>query len=163
MAELSYKLGLSEEIGAFIAGVALATHPISLYIAESLKPLRDFFLVMFFFTIGAGFHFDFLPVVALPAFVLAGFILIVKPYTFGWLLHKSGESKSVGFEIGVRLGQISEFSLLVIYLALQTKLVSEKASYMIQAATILTFIVSSYWVVLRYPTPIAASDKLRRD
>ena len=44
MAELSHCLGLSEEIGAFIAGVALASSPISSYIAESLKPLRDFFL-----------------------------------------------------------------------------------------------------------------------
>ena len=163
LAELSHQLGLSEEIGAFIAGVALATHPISLYIAESLKPLRDFFLVMFFFTIGASFNFTFLPEVAIPAFIIALFMLVIKPYTFGWLLHRSGETKSVGFEVGVRLGQISEFSLLVVYLALQTHLVSEKTSYMVQAATILTFFVSSYWVVLRYPTPIAASDKLRRD
>ncbi len=163
MAELSHFLGLSEEIGAFIAGVALATHPISLYIAESLKPLRDFFLVMFFFTIGAGFNFDFLANVIFPALSLAALMLVIKPFTFGWLLNKAGESKLVGWEIGVRLGQISEFSLLVIYLALQTNLVSPTASYMIQAATIITFIVSCYWVVLRYPTPVATSDKLRRD
>lgn len=163
MAELSHQLGLSEEIGAFIAGVALATHPISLYIAESLKPLRDFFLVMFFFTIGAGFNFGFLPQVVLPAFIIAAFMLVIKPYVFSWLLNKSGESKTVGFEVGVRLGQISEFSLLIVYLAMQANLVSEKTSYMIQAATILTFFVSCYWVVLRYPTPIASSDKLRRD
>lgn len=163
MAELSHAMGLSEEIGAFIAGVALATNPISLYIAESLKPLRDFFLVMFFFTIGAGFNFDYLPNVIEPALILAGFMLILKPFVFGWLLHKSGESKVVGWEIGVRLGQISEFSLLVIYLAYKTQLVSDNASYMIQAATIITFIVSCYWVVIRYPTPLAATDQLRRD
>lgn len=46
---LAQTIGLSEDIGAFIAGVALASSPISLFIAESLKPLRDFFLVMFFF------------------------------------------------------------------------------------------------------------------
>lgn len=163
MGEIANLMGLSEEIGAFIAGVALASNPISLYIAESLKPLRDFFLVIFFFTIGASFNFGYLPDVILPAVVLAGVILIMKPVIFGWLLNKSGEAKSTSWEIGVRLGQSSEFSLLVIFLALQTNLVNPTTSYMVQAATIITFIVSCYWVVMRYPTPLAATDKLRRD
>lgn len=163
MAELGHAMGLSEEIGAFIAGIALATNPISLYIAESLKPLRDFFLVLFFFTIGASFNLEYFPDVIYPALILAIFMLVFKPIVFGLLLYKSGESKPIGWEIGIRLGQISEFSLLVIYLAYTTHLVSDTANYMIQAATMITFIVSCYWVVIRYPTPLAASDKLRRD
>ena len=163
MAELGHAMGLSEEIGAFIAGVTLASNPISLYVAESLKPLRDFFLVIFFFTIGAGFNFGYLPDVIWPAAILALLMLIVKPFVFNWLLRRSGENKTISWEIGVRLGQISEFSLLVIFLALQTKLVSPATNYMVQAATILTFIVSCYWVVIRYPTPLATSEKLRRD
>lgn len=163
MGEISHLLGLSEEIGAFIAGVAFATNPISLYIAESLKPLRDFFLVIFFFTIGAGFNFSYLHEVIVPAFVLAALMLIIKPFIFNWLLQKSGESKTISWELGVRLGQVSEFSLLVIFLALDTRLVNESTTYMVQAATIITFIVSCYWVVMRYPTPLASSDKLRRD
>lgn len=163
MGEIANLMGLSEEIGVFIAGVALASNPISFYIAESLKPLRDFFLVIFFFTIGASFNFGYLPAVILPALVLAAVALIAKPIVFGWLLHKSGESKYMSWEIGVRLGQISEFSLLVIFLALEIKFVSPTASYMVQAATMLTFLVSCYWVAMRYPTPLAATDKLRRD
>lgn len=163
MAQLADFMGLSDEVGAFIAGVAFATNPISFYIAESLKPLRDFFLVIFFFTIGASFNFDYLPTVAVPAIALAGSMLLLKPLIFSWLLQQSGESKAIGWELGVRLGQISEFSLLVIYLAFQTKLADPETTYAVQAATILTFIVSCYWVVLRYPTPLAATDKLRRD
>jgi Kef-type K+ transport system membrane component KefB len=49
LAQLSSSLGLSAEVGAFIAGVALAVSPIAQYLAESLRPLRDFFLVLFFF------------------------------------------------------------------------------------------------------------------
>ena len=60
VAEAASALGLSEEIGAFIAGVTIATSPISLYIADHLKPLRDFFLILFFFSLGAGFHMDLL-------------------------------------------------------------------------------------------------------
>jgi Kef-type K+ transport system membrane component KefB len=163
MAELSSFMHLSHEIGAFIAGVTLASNPISLYIAESLKPLRDFFLVIFFFTIGAGFNFDYLPSIIWPAVVLAAFIMIFKPIIFSKLLNNSGEAKPISWEIGVRLGQISEFSLLVIYLALDAKIIGAQASYMVQAATIMTFIGSSYWVTMRYPTPLGASDKLRRD
>jgi Kef-type K+ transport system membrane component KefB len=160
---LAQKVGLSEDIGAFVAGVALAASPISLFIAESLKPLRDFFLVMFFFSIGATFNFGFAQQVFVPALILSGLVLIIKPLLFYVLFYKSGEKKQVSKEVGVRLGQASEFSLLVASIALSTKLISELASNLIQATTILTFIVSSYVVVLNYPTPIALSDKMRKD
>ena len=78
-------------------------------------------------------------------------------------MHPTAKQKGRSEEIGVRLGQISEFSLLIAVLALDLKVIGEKASYLIQVATLLTFIVSSYLIVLRYPTPIAISDKLRRD
>jgi len=160
---LAQKLGLSEDIGAFVAGVALASSPISLFIAESLKPLRDFFLVMFFFSIGATFNFSFASQVIIPAVILAASILIIKPFLFYILLLRSGEKKSVSKEVGIRLGQGSEFSLLVASIALSTKLISDVASNLIQATTILTFIISSYLVVLKYPTPIALSEKMRKD
>lgn len=163
MAQLGHYFGLSDEIGAFIAGVALASNPIAFYIAESLKPLRDFFLVIFFFTVGAGFNFSYLPNVAVPALTLAALVLVIKPVVFKWLLYRSGEVKRVSWEIGVRLGQMSEFSLLVIYLALETNLIPPLTAYMAEAAIILTFIVSCYWTVMRYPTPLASTEKLRRD
>lgn len=163
MSVLAQQVGLSEDIGAFIAGVALASSPISLYIAESLKPLRDFFLVMFFFSIGATFNFSFAAQVLIPAVLLSAIILIAKPATFYYLLYYYGEKKAIAKEVGMRLGQASEFSLLVASIAFSTKLVSEAATNLIQATTILTFIVSSYLVVLKYPTPIALSDKMRKD
>jgi predicted Kef-type K+ transport protein len=163
MARLSGYFGLSEEIGAFVAGVALASSPIAFYIAESLKPLRDFFLVIFFFTIGASFNFSYFDDVFLEALTLAALVLLIKPYVFSWLLQRSGEVKPISWEIGVRLGQMSEFSLLVIYMSLDTYLLPPKIIYMAQAAVILTFIGSCYWTVLRYPTPLATTDRLRRD
>lgn len=163
MSMLADKLGLSADIGAFVAGVALAASPISLFIAESLKPLRDFFLVMFFFSVGATFNFGYAAQVVIPACILAGLMLILKPLCFHLLLLKSGEKRAVSKEVGVRLGQASEFSLLVAAIALSTKLISDVASNLIQATTILTFIVSSYVVVLKYPTPMSLSDKMRKD
>jgi predicted Kef-type K+ transport protein len=79
------------------------------------------------------------------------------------LLRHSGEALHRAREVGVRLGQISEFSLLIAVLALQLGVISRQASYLIQVSTLLTFIVSSYIIVMHYPTPIAISDRLRRD
>jgi len=163
LSELALYLGLTHEVGAFIAGVALAASPISLYIAESLKPIRDFFLVMFFFSVGASFNLNFLNVVFVPGLILAVLMLVVKPLTFRYLLHQESESRHTAWEVGFRLGQVSEFSLLVAYIASSTSLISHVTSYLIQAATIITFLLSSYIVVLKYPTPLAITDKLRRD
>ncbi|MBI5462377.1 MAG: cation:proton antiporter [Gammaproteobacteria bacterium] len=163
MAELAGLIGLSHEIGAFIAGVALATNPIALFIAESLKPLRDFFLVIFFFSLGAGFDLGALQAVLLPALVLAGAAMLLKPPVFAYLLRHSGEASARSQEVGVRLGQISEFSLLIAVLALELNVIGREASYLIQAATILTFMASSYFIVMKYPTPIAVNERLRRD
>ncbi|KTD61665.1 cation:proton antiporter [Legionella spiritensis] len=160
---LAEQIGLSEDIGAFVAGVVLASSPISLFIAESLKPLRDFFLVMFFFSIGATFNFGYAAQVVIPALILSALILVVKPLLFNILLRRAGEKKQVAREVGFRLGQASEFSLLVASIALSSELISEVASNLIQATTILTFIVSSYLVVLKYPTPIALSEKMQKD
>jgi Kef-type K+ transport system membrane component KefB len=163
MAELAWLLGLSHEIGAFIAGVALATSPIALFIADSLRPLRDFFLVLFFFSVGARFDLTMLGDVLLPAVLAAAVTMVLKPLVFGVLLARTGESRQRSAEIGFRLGQMSEFSMLVGALALDLAVIGQRASYTIQLATIITFVLSSYLVVLRFPTPIAISDALRRD
>lgn len=164
MAELAHQLGLSREIGGFIAGITIATHPIAQHIALSLKPLRDFFLILFFFAIGARFDLGVLDEIALPALVLGGCMLILKPVTFRLLLRgQTRVSPQLGWDFGFRLGQCSEFSLLVAYLAVTTGLIGNAASHLIQAATILTFLVSSYVIVLTFPNPIAIRDHLRRD
>ena len=162
-AELAVLAGLSAEIGAFIAGITLATSPISQYIAISLKPLRDFFLILFFFSLGARFDLGLLSDVLLASVVLAAAILVIKPLVFRFLLHRQSETVGLAWDIGFRLGQISEFSLLIVFVASNAALISEKASVLIQATAIITFLVSSYIVIFNYPNPIAVSDKLRRD
>jgi len=163
VAVLGSVVGLSYEIGAFIAGVTIATNPVSRYIAEMLKPLRDFFLIVFFFALGAGFDLSILPDIALPSLVMAAALLLVKPWVFALALRRAGERPEPAREIGLRLGQVSEFSLLVAVVGMQSGLMTAESSYIVQAVTILTFIFSTYWIVLRLPTPVAVSDELRRD
>ena len=163
MAEAAELVGLSAEMGAFIAGVTLATSPISQYIATSLKPLRDFFLILFFFSVGASFNLTLLDDILLPALAMTVAVLVVKPVVFRTLLRGISESKETGWEIGFRLGQTSEFSLLIAYLAFASQLIGTEASHVIQATAILTFLLSTYVVIFRFQSPIAIKDSLRRD
>lgn len=163
VAELAVSLGLSAEIGAFIAGVSLATNPISQYIAVNLKPLRDFFLILFFFSLGAQFNIGLIEQIAAPALVLAALALVIKPVVFQFLLRRFSERSRLAWDAGLRLGQISEFSLLIAFVATSSGMIGEAASLVIQGAAIVTFLVSSYIVVMYCPTPIASNPKLRRD
>jgi len=163
LAELGAYLGLSKEMGAFIAGITLATHPVAQFMTEKLKPIRDFFLVLFFFTLGAGFKLNVLADIWLYAVILSVLVIIIKPITFKLLLKQQEEKDNLSWDIGFRLGQISEFSLLITYLAISSQLMGENAAHTIQATAVITFIVSTYIVIFKYPNPIAPSSRLRRD
>ncbi len=163
LAEVAEQLGLSYEIGAFIAGVSIARSPIALFIAESLKPLRDFFLIIFFVALGAGFNLDVLPDIWLAALGLALIALLLKPALYRVLMIFSRESAERSTEVAMRLGQMSEFSLLLAVMATELALIRAEVSYLIQISTLVSFVFSSYYVIARYPTPIALNDQLRRD
>lgn len=163
LAALAAEIGLSTEIGAFVAGVSLATSPIALFIAFSLKPLRDFFLILFFFSLGAQFNIGLLSEVIAPALLLAALALSLKPIVFRYLLRSFSERNRLAWDVGLRLGQISEFSLLIAFVATQSGVIGELASLTIQTAAIVSFLISSYIVVFFCPTPIAINSKLRRD
>lgn len=154
---------MSFEIGAFIAGVSLATSPIAQVIALNLQPLRDFFLVLFFVAVGADIDFRLLGSVLLPTLVLAFLIVALKPPIFAYLLQAQGEDRATAWETGFRLGQASEFSLLVAFVATAQGLLGAAAAHVILGATVLTLILSTYAVIFRYPSPIAPNPKLRRD
>jgi Kef-type K+ transport system membrane component KefB len=163
MAELAIFMGLSAEIGAFVAGVSIASSPIAQYIAISLKPLRDFFLVVFFFSVGSGLDMQALPRLAVPALAMATLFLLLKPVVYQWLVRGVFEEPKLAWNLGMRLGQCSEFSLLIAFLGASKGLLSTDAATLIQACTVITLLASSYMVVVRLPTPIAITDALRRD
>lgn len=163
MAIFAEAFHVSMEIGAFVAGVSLASSPISQYIAESLKPLRDFFLIIFFFSIGSDFNFYLLPHVFWLVIMLTLLTLVIKPIVYRFLIGNVGGDIKARWEVGFRLGQGSEFSLLIGFLAYQANIMSDDAYICVKAVTILTFVVSSYLVVLKYPSPLAVKAELRRD
>lgn len=112
---------------------------------------------------GAGLNIQALDNIWLPATLLGLAMLFVKPTVFRFALRQVSETNKLGWETGFRLGQMSEFSLLIVFVALQSHLIDTSTVYFVQLATLVTFIGSSYLIVLRYPTPVAVSEKLRRD
>ncbi len=154
LAELGEFLGLSGGVGAFIGGVSIASNSrTAALIRERLNPLRDFFLVLFFFAIGSEFNYHAMWMVIIPGIVLTLLILLFKPFVYYLLLRLRGEQVSDAKEIAIRLGQASEFALLISAMAtmITPRLISLRAEYTIQVMILSSLIVSCYWVSMRYP------------
>jgi Kef-type K+ transport system membrane component KefB len=162
-AEVAHLVGLSYEIGAFTAGISIASSPVALAIAEHLKPLREFFLILFFFAIGARLNLQISPLLLAAAIIFGTLLVPLKAFIFRKAFVWSGEKESASKELSVRLSQASEFSLLVVLAATSGDWLHYEQGMMIQIATLITFIFSTYWTVLRYPTPISASRDLLQD
>lgn len=163
IASASHMSGLSLEIGAVVAGVSLANSPIAQYITDNLRPLRDFFLILFFFSVGAAIDLAILLDVLAPTLLLALILVLLKPLTFRILLTSQGESKPDSWEVGFRLGQGSEFALLLTGVGISQALLDENVAQVLRGAIVITFVVSSYLLIFKYPTPIAVTASLRRD
>jgi Kef-type K+ transport system membrane component KefB len=162
LAEGARNLGFSREIGAFVAGLTLARSPVSLYIWETVAPLRDFFIILLFFSLGSRVDVDrTLPALPLAA-ALAMVLVLVKPYLFRGALRLAGNAPGLAREAGWRLGQSSEFAFVIGLLALVNGLIRQSAFDVILLATLISLVLSTYLVVLKYPTPLGVSEKLRQ-
>lgn len=153
-AALFEKVGFSIEIGALLAGVSLASLPYSSEMASRLKPLRDFFIVIFFITLGQamtpGKLIDVLPY----AIILSLLVVLFKPFTVLLSMGGLGYTKRASFKAAVSMSQISEFSLVFLAAALASGYVSEKASTTLTLVALITFAASTY--LIKYDTHLYA-------
>lgn len=162
-AETAHILGLSYEMGAFVAGLSITSCAVALVIAEHLKPLREFFLILFFFAVGARLDLGLDPRILLSAVIFGAILVPLKASVFSFAFRKNGEVPALSRELGARLGQSSEFSLLVVFAALSMGILAPEEAMAIQVTTIVTFIISTYWVVRSYQTPISDTARLLKD
>ena len=136
--------GFSHEVGALFAGVSLAALPYATEMSTRLKPLRDFFVVLFFVYLGETFVFDDLAGTLLPALALSALVLFGKPLFVMISLGALGYTKLTSFKAGIHLSQISEFSIVLIVLANQVGLVDDRATSIMTLVALITIGVSSY-------------------
>lgn len=154
LALAAHLIGFSPEAAAFIAGVTIAREPLALFLSEGLKQFRDFFLVFFFFVLGAQFNFGQAGGIIIPALVLSLAVMGIKIISYQALFRLVGETKAFSREAGIRLSQSSEFALIIAAALYGLGHIDMQAWQLIQAVTVLTMIVSSYLVVFKYPTPL---------
>ncbi len=135
--------GFSIVIGAFLAGVALASSPYHLQIQGKVKPLRDFFLTLFFVYLGLQAKFsDFLT--AWPAIILFTlFALFIKPLIYLLLVGIFGFRKHTMFQTALNLSQISEFSLVLLLVGVTLGIATPLALSTMAAVAVLSITLSS--------------------
>lgn len=153
--------GLSYEVGGLLAGISLSNISSHLQVAGRTKPLRDFFLTIFFLSLGMSMNPSSLGGVIVPALILSAFVLISKPLIVMSLLGLLGFKKRTSFMSGVSVAQSSEFSLIFMLIALSLGVVNQKEISVVIFVTTITMVVSSYmastsdrlyWRVRKYLT-----------
>lgn len=160
IAKLFEITGFSIEVGALFAGVALASLPYAQEISSRLKPLRDFFVVLFFIVLGESLNVSNLIAGIWPALVFSLVVIILKPVTITAIVGLMGYTKQVSFKAGVNLSQISEFSIVLVVLAVNSGIVSSNISAIITLVAIITFASSTY--LMHYDDMLFAKfDKLK--
>lgn len=136
--------GFSIEVGALFAGVTLASSPYVQEIASRLKPLRDFFVVLFFITLGESMNVTNISESLLPALILSVIVILMKPLIVTTTMGVLGYTKRVSFKAGINLSQISEFSIVLIFLAIETGMVRPEIGGIITLVAIITIATSTY-------------------
>lgn len=141
---LFYLAGFSHEVGALFAGVSLASLPYATEMAARLKPLRDFFIVIFFIMLGESLSFEAIQTGLIPALVLSLIVMLGKPLVVMSTLGAMGYTKLTSFKTAINLSQISEFSIILVLYAVNVGLASDDLRAIITLVALITIGISTY-------------------
>jgi Kef-type K+ transport system membrane component KefB len=146
-AALFAKAGFSIEVGALIAGVALASLPYAQEMTARLRPLRDFFVIVFFISLGTRLGFgsvgNLVPLIIFGSIV----VIVLKPVIVMAIMGLLGYTKRTSFKTAVATGQVSEFSLVLILLANSQGLISGNLVAALTIVALITIAVSTYLMI----------------
>ena len=140
-------LGFSIEIGALVAGVVLSVSPYSVEISSKIRPLRDFFLIIFFIILGLNIEFNNLNSIIITSLVLSFVVLLLKPIIFMTLMATFGHAKRNNFLVGITLAQISEFSLIVVALGVSLGHINQELLSILTLTGLITITLSTYMTI----------------
>ncbi len=138
--------GFSIEVGALFAGVALAHLPYAQQVAVRLRPLRDFFIILFFIGLGMKLGIDGVRSAIVPALIFSAVVMVVKPLLTLAALGVLGYTKQTSFKAAIYLSQISEFSIIMVVLAGTLHVAGEQVVAVITLTMLITNILSTYLV-----------------
>lgn len=147
LASIGDALGFSKEVGAFLAGISLASTPYRESIAARMVGLRDFLLLFFFIDLGAGLELATLGDQVGNAIVLSLFVLIGNPLIVMVIMGYMGYRKRTGFLAGLTVAQISEFSLIMVALGLSLGHLSKETVGLVTLVGLITISASTYMIL----------------
>ncbi len=146
IAAIFKELGLSVEIGALVAGLTLASSGFSKEIGPRLRPIRDFFIIIFFAALGLrldlGNSLQLLPLAALLTFV----VVVLKPMIILLLSMLLGYTRRTSFKFSLAMGQVSEFSIILVLIGAQNGSINNRLLNMFVMVTLLSFMISTYFM-----------------
>jgi Kef-type K+ transport system membrane component KefB len=146
LAALASVLGFSEEVGAFVAGVSIASTPYRESVAARMTTIRDFLLLFFFIELGVNLDIGLMREQLVPGLALAAFVLVAKPLLVLVMMGLQGFRKRTSFLAAVSLAQISEFSLILVTLGLSLGHIGDDVVGLVTAVGLVTIAVSSYLI-----------------
>lgn len=138
---------LSIEIGAFIAGVSLSFSPYHYEMSSRIRPLRDFFLIMFFVLLGSQMDFQFISQFIKPTIIFSLFILIGNPLIVFFIMLLFRYTARTSFKAGITVAQISEFSFILITLGVKIGHIPREIISFITLVGIITIAGSTYLIM----------------
>jgi Kef-type K+ transport system membrane component KefB/voltage-gated potassium channel Kch len=146
-AALFQKAGLSSEIGALLAGICLATQPYAQEIGSRLRPLRDFFVIVFFIALGANLNLEDIGSNLAIILISALVVIIAKPLISMAILGYLGYTKRTSFKASVALAQVSEFSIVLVLLGKERGLIDSSLVTSITFIALCSIAASSYLIL----------------
>ncbi len=144
-------LGFSKEVGAFLAGVSLASTPFRESISSRLTSLRDFLLLFFFLSLGASLDLSLVSAQVWSALLLSLFVLIGNPILVMAVMGAMGYRKRTGFLAGLTVAQISEFSLILGALGVTLGHIGDETLGLITLVGLITITLSTYLILYSHP------------
>ncbi len=140
-------LGFSLEIGGFLAGLSLSNLPEHLQIASKTRPLRDFFLTIFFLLLGARLVVGNIGAIIAPSLVLSIFVLVGNPLIVLAILGLMGYRKRTSFFSGLTVAQISEFSFILVAMGAALGHLTDSTVSTVIVVGVITMTLSTYMIL----------------
>ncbi len=140
-------MGFSLEIGGFLAGLALSRSSLHHEVSARIRSLRDFFIMIFFVVLGSQLQFAGMGSLIIPAILLSLFVLIGKPLIVLVIMSTLGYKPRTGFMTGLTVGQVSEFSLILLALAIKIGHVDSTIGSLMTLVAIVTIAISSFFIM----------------
>ncbi|MFH0868328.1 MAG: cation:proton antiporter [Candidatus Woesearchaeota archaeon] len=147
IAALFYYLNFSIEAGALLAGITLSLSPYHYEIGSKMKPLRDFFIILFFVLLGSQMVFASISQYIIPIIIFSLFILIGNPLIVMVLMGLLGYTKRNSFLAGLTVAQISEFSLILVALGVQVGHLTNEILSLVTIVGLITIAGSTYLIL----------------